>query len=59
MRVLVRGSNDESEEMKWESQGTEDGGEEESVVVYSTSNEFDGCFEIVEEGVDVCSSFGH
>ena len=58
VRVLVRRSDDESEEMEWKSEGTEDGGEEESVVVYSTSDEFDGGFEIVQEGVDVYSMIG-
>lgn len=52
--VLVGRSDDEGDEVEGEVEGTEDGGEEEAVVVYAAVDEGDGSLEVVEEGVDVC-----
>ena len=54
LRVLVRGSNDERDEVEREVQGSEDGGEEQTVVVYAAVDEGDGSLEVVEESMNVC-----
>jgi len=51
--VLVRGTDYEFELFEGKVEGSEDGGDEKSVVFDTGRDELDGSFQVVEESVDV------